>query len=68
MHDLNSFLVLPDWKKMSLKRTVKKFNNYPVMTEMQREYREKFLTILCAHFSMVDEYDGHWIYNDFYSY
>ena len=52
--DIQKFLDLPDWQKVELKRTQRKFNSYPMQTQKQELDRRVSVLTLCAHFAMKD--------------
>jgi hypothetical protein len=45
---------LPDWRKIELKLTQSKFNNYPVQTIEQESTRRDAVLQICAYFAMVN--------------
>lgn len=54
--DVKQFLELPDWKKVQLKLSNVKFNNYPIQTEEQELKRRISVLSLCSHFAMQDTF------------
>lgn len=55
--DVDRFLKLPDWKKISYKVSHPKFDNYPIQTKEQETHRIEMLYAICAHFAMLN-YDA----------
>ena len=54
--DVKQFLELTDWKKVQLKLSNVKFNNYPIQTEEQELKRRISVLSLCSHFAMQDTF------------
>lgn len=49
--DIDTFLNLPDWRKVQLKIKYGKFNDYPIQTIEEENNRINGLIAMCAHFA-----------------